>query len=190
MRALALMLVASFLLSAGPAKAQGYKLGDRLAPGKGTAASAFREAKWEELTPPGWDPMKNFKGLDFNLLDDADPRAMEVLDKLREEWNNAPANSALNGTRIRIPGFLVPLERNRNDVTEFLLVPYFGACIHTPPPPANQVIHVVPARPVRNIRSMDPVWVNGVIETGRSDTGMGVASYRMKAELVAPYKRN
>ena len=96
---------------------------------------------------------------------------------------------ALNGSRIRIPGFIVPLENQRGQITEFLLVPYFGACIHTPPPPSNQIIHVLPVKPLKNEQTMDAVWVSGVLETTRSDTGMGSAGYRMKAETVAPYRK-
>jgi len=51
--------------------------------------------------------------------------------------------SELNGSEVKIPGFVIPLEGDANTVTEFLLVPYFGACIHVPPPPPNQIIYVV-----------------------------------------------
>jgi len=48
----------------------------------------------------------------------------------------------LNGQKVSIPGYLLPLEITGSSVTEFLLVPYFGACIHAPPPPPNQIVHV------------------------------------------------
>jgi hypothetical protein len=114
---------------------------------------------------------------------------MQALGELRAAWDNAPVVSALNGARIRIAGFMVPLEGQKGTVSEFLLVPYFGACIHTPPPPANQIIHVVPAKPYKTTQGMDAVWVSGTLETTRSDTGLGNAGYRMKAELVTPYKK-
>ena len=90
---------------------------------------------------------------------------------------------------MRIPGFVVPIERRGKLIHEFLLVPYFGACIHTPPPPANQIIHVFPAKPLSNLVAMDPVWVSGAIETWRSKTSMGSAGYRLNADLVVPYKK-
>ena len=85
-----------------------------------------------------------------------------------------------------IAGFVVPLEGQRGEVSEFLLVPYFGACIHTPPP--NQIIHVNPAQPLKSELAADAGWVSGVIETLRSDTGMGSAGYRMRAESIVPYR--
>jgi hypothetical protein len=131
--------------------------------------------------------MKDFKGIDFNILSDADPRAATLLKKLREAWDNAPTNPALEGQGVRIPGFVVPLEEGKDGMKGFLLVPYFGACIHSPPPPANQIIHVLPKTPVPGLRSMDPVWVSGPLVAARTDTYMGAGGYRIEAQKVEPY---
>jgi hypothetical protein len=48
----------------------------------------------------------------------------------------------LNGRIVRMPGYLLPLDVIGAKVTEFLLVPYIGACIHVPPPPPNQIVYV------------------------------------------------
>jgi hypothetical protein len=156
------------------------------APAK-AAPGSFRTLKWDELVPKDWDPMKDFKGIDFNILSDADPRAATLLKKLREAWDNAPTNPALEGQGVRIPGFVVPLEEGKDGMKEFLLVPYFGACIHSPPPPANQIIHVLPKAPVPGIRSMDAVWVSGPLVAARTDTYMGAGGYRIEALKVEPY---
>jgi hypothetical protein len=167
-----------------------YKVGERLTQDKSTSASkAFKEVTWEALVPKHWDPAKMFKDLNLDKLDDSDPRAMEALERMRQAWNDAPVEPSLNGARIRIPGFVVPLDAQRGQLKEFLLVPYFGACIHTPPPPANQIIHVVSAKPLKNVQIMDAVWVNGTLGTGgRIDTEFGASGYQMKAEAVTPYK--
>ena len=172
------------------AKQTGYQVGDRLLSQPSAAKSPYKVINnWDDLIPKGWDPMKDFKKLDLNKLKDSDPRAQEALQRLREAWNNAPVEPSMNGARIRIPGFIVPLEVVRHQITEFLLVPYFGGCIHVPPPPANQIIHVFPSRPLKNgMQSMDAVWISGVLETLPSTTDMGSAGYRMKAEVVEPYK--
>lgn len=146
-----------------------------------------RTITWEALVPADWDPFKDFKGLDFQMLDDGDPRANEMLRKMRQAWDNAPVNPALVGQMVRIPGFVVPLEDSKEGLKEFLLVPYFGACIHSPPPPANQIILVVPKTPVKGVRSMATVWISGVLGTGRTDTYMGASGYRIEATAVAPY---
>lgn len=178
---------AAFAADAKPA----YQLGERLPQDTADARkqAAYKNTQWDDLVPSDWDPRQLFKGIDMRMLDDSDPRAIRALEKLREAWSNAPAKASLNGTRIRLPGFVVPLERKGNMITEFLLVPYFGACIHTPPPPSNQIVHVFASKPVKDTATMDAVWVSGVMEVARSETGMGNAGYRLKAEIVEPYKK-
>jgi hypothetical protein len=165
-----------------------YKVGDRLPAATGKAKSALPETSWDDLLPKGWDPLAAFKDLDVANLSDSDPRANEALRKLRVAWDAAPANTAMNGRNIRIAGFLVPLEWGDENLREFLLVPYFGACLHVPPPPANQIIHVQTERPAKGVKSMDAVWVEGRLEIALSDTSMGRSGYRMKARQVSKYK--
>ena len=150
-------------------------------------ASGYREIKWDELVPADWDPMKSFKSANFGMFSDSDPRAAAMLKEMREAWDNAPVNNAMDGAQVRIPGYVVPLEESKNGLKEFLLVPYFGACIHSPPPPANQIIHINRKEPVKGVHSMDPVWVTGTLKTLRSDTFMGATGYRMEAMTVEAY---
>jgi hypothetical protein len=42
-------------------------------------------------------------------------------------------------------------------ISEFLLVPYFGACIHLPPP-ANQIIEVIAKNPSGIMRGSLSAW--------------------------------
>ncbi len=154
---------------------------------KPTANGVFREIKWDDLVPKDWDPLKEFKNINFSLMNDSDPRANEMLKRMRETWDNAPTNNDMDGASVRIPGYLVPLEDTKDGLKEFLLVPYFGACIHTPPPPANQIIYVKAEKPPKGFRSMDTVWVSGTLKTLRSDSYMGASGYRMDAVVVERY---
>ncbi len=162
--------------SAGPA-----------APAAAGTPAAPRTIAWDALVPPNWDPFKDFKDLNFQTLDDGDPRATQMLKKMREAWDNAPVNAGLVGQTVRIPGFVVPLEDSAEGMREFLLVPYFGACIHSPPPPANQIVHVLAKVPAKGLRSMDAVWITGTLQTVRTDSFMGAAGYRIDAVAVAAY---
>jgi len=188
--ALSLLLAALLVATPVAANRTDFQIGDRL-PQASTPApqrGAARTIVWDDLLPPDWDPSAAFRGLDLASLDDADPRAMAALEAMRKAWDAAPVNSKMDGQRVRIPGFVVSLDGGPGELREFLLVPYFGACIHVPPPPANQIIHVMPNRPVKNVRTMDPVWVSGTLGIGRSDTPMGKSGYRMRATEVTPYK--
>jgi len=149
--------------------------------------AAYREINWDELVPKDWDPFKEMKDMNLAGLSDSDPRAADMLKRMREFWDNAPVNPKLNDQSIRIPGYLVPLDDSKAGMTEFLLVPYFGACIHTPPPPSNQIVHVVPRVAAKGFRSMDTVWVSGTLKAAKSDTVMGSSGYRLDAVIVEPY---
>ena len=152
---------------------------------------SFTELRWDDLVPKGWDPTKGLrdKGItNPGSLMDGDPKTQALMKQMRELWDNAPTEPSLDGTRVKLPGYLVPLEESAAGHTEFLLVPYFGACVHTPPPPANQIVLVVPAKPVAGLRSMDTVWVSGTIKTVRGNSAMGSTGYRLEASLVERYK--
>lgn len=181
-----LLLAAS--AHAAETKTDGYRVGDRLAQAKAAPAAGYKETTWEALIPADWDPMKAFKKLDLSKLSDSDPKAMEAMEQLKRAWNDAPIEPKMNGARVRIPGFVVPLGTDLDHVKEFLLVPYFGACIHVPPPPANQMIHVYPKKPLKNAQIMGAVWVSGTLETALTNTPFGGIGYSMKAEGVEAYQ--
>ena len=74
-------------------------------------------------------------------------------------------NAGIVGKNVRIPGYVLPLELVSGKATEFLLVPTVGACIHTPPPPGNQIIHVKFSDGIEISQLYTPVWVSGELET-------------------------
>lgn len=177
--------------SDGQAKA-GFKLGDRLAAPKPATANSGRgpakEIRWEDLSPKDWDPFAAVRDLNLATLKDNDPKAMEALTKLVESRNNAPTVPEMNNQRVRISGFLVPISKAKDDVLEFLLVPYFGACIHTPPPPANMVLRVVPNKPYKGGLTMDAVTVTGQMTIEKTDSPWGAAAYKLDASSVVKYE--
>lgn len=169
--------------------AAAYQVGDRLgAEQPAPAAEGIRTVSWDDLVPKKWDPTKAIEALKLDTLQDSDPRATQAMKKIKELWNTAPPNRAIVGKAIRIPGFIVPLEYTGKRIKEFLLVPYFGACVHVPPPPANQIIAVTPAKPVKLDKGMDAVWVEGILEAASRRTDMGESGYRLRASKVEPYK--
>ncbi|HEX9451631.1 MAG TPA: DUF3299 domain-containing protein [Burkholderiales bacterium] len=105
-------------------------------------------------------------------------------------------NPLLNGQILRLPGYLLPLEFSGKQVSEFLLVPWVGACIHTPPPPPNQIVHVKPEKPVEMSGMFAPVWVTGQMTTGAIKKSLSLVDgsadidvgYSMRASRVEPYK--
>jgi hypothetical protein len=91
---------------------------------------------------------------------------------------------ALDGKRVRIGGYVVPLDFDATKVKEFLLVPFVGACIHVPPPPPNQLVYVRSEAGFEVKGSFDPVWVTGTMQTKVAFTGLAEAGYSLEAEKV------
>ncbi len=154
-----------------------------------STTDGFRTTRWEDLSPKNWDQFKLIDQLsqDMRSLSDSDPRAVAMMKKIKEIWDDAPTNPEINGKAVRIPGYIIPLDQNSEGVKEMLLVPYYGACIHSPPPPSNQIIHVLLPQRVQGMRSMDTVWARGTLQISRSDSSMAASSYLMEAEKVEPY---
>lgn len=151
-------------------------------------AAAAKETSWDELMPKDWDPMKELRPLgDAGLVQEGSAKERNLMRQMREVWDNAPTNPKMDGARVRLPGYVVPLEEVKGELKEFLLVPYFGACIHSPPPPANQIVHVVSDAPLKGWRMMDAVWVDGTLKAARNDSAMGVSGYSIANPVVERY---
>ena len=96
----------------------------------------------------------------------------------------APVVPGLDGKRVHIGGYVVPLDFDATRVKEFLLVPFVGACIHVPPPPAYQIVYVKTEQEFDVQGTFDPVWVTGTLKVTPSFTGLAEAGYSLNAEKV------
>ena len=163
------------LMAAGPAMA---------------APDEVRDLEWEELMPEGWDPLAALDALtgeDLQNLSDNSVQAIELFNAYQEAVRSAPVVRELDGQKIRLPGFVVPLDFEDTEISEFLLVPYFGACIHVPPPPSNQIVYVktVAGYPLQEL--FDPVWVTGELRAEAHLNEVGDAGYTLQATIIEPY---
>jgi uncharacterized protein len=160
-------------------------------PNSGAGVSQAEEIDWDRLIPVDWQPETLIEGFDLDEMeeiDDDDPRAIALMEKLTQLWADAPVVDELDGLLVRLPGFVVPLELDAKRMSEFLLVPYYGACIHVPPPPANQTIHVVAPAGLEYVGELfDTVWVTGTIRVMRSSSDLAEAGYRIDVSEIEPY---
>lgn len=150
------------------------------------------EISWEALVPPDYDPNAAINHLveQLNGFEDNDQEALEIYQKIQVELDNAPVNADLDGKIIKMPGFIAPLENNNGIIDEFLLVPYFGACIHVPAPPLNQTVMVKTdkGQGVKTEESDFPVWITGKIVAVEEKTNIGAAGYRIEDPFIEPYE--
>ena len=97
--------------------------------------------------------------------------------------------AALEGKLVKVPGFTVPLEDWASSATEFLLVPYVGACIHTPPPPPNQLVYIQMDEGKRaKMDGWNPVWVEGVLSIEMTESVYGYVGFTITGQRVYPYE--
>ena len=89
---------------------------------------------------------------------------------------------------IRIPAFIVPLEfDDEQRVTQFFMVPFFGACIHLPPPPPNQTIFVNYPQGFKLDDLTEAYWVSGIIKTSKVENDLATAAYTMEVHYLELY---
>jgi hypothetical protein len=94
----------------------------------------------------------------------------------------------LDGKVVRIPGFVVPLDDFQEDGAEFLLVPYYGACVHTPPPPPNQIVMVeMEGKKSIKMNLFDAVWMSGRLKIASVESPYGTVGYQLVGLTVEPY---
>jgi hypothetical protein len=147
------------------------------------------ELTWDDLVPPEWLPANILGDTKIEDLKDDDPRAIEFAAKMKELWAKAPVRKELEGKLIKLPGFVIPLESDGKKVTEFLLVPYMGACIHVPPPPANQTVYVKTGTTDAKIRRVfDTVWVTGRVKIEKIEGELATSGYTILATKIEPYQ--
>lgn len=109
-------------------------------------------------------------------------------DRYQQALTSAKVKPEYDQRQIRLPGFMVPVEMNEQQlVTEFFLVPFFGACIHYPPPPPNQIIYVTSQEGVAQKNLYDPYWVEGTLTTTITENEVAVSAYSMKADNIELY---
>ncbi|MGQ7275336.1 DUF3299 domain-containing protein [Marinobacter sp. V034] len=145
------------------------------------SAKEWKEIEWTELMPPE----------DLNLLENMPPIDHDggAPPLLPDEIMTGRVRPEMGDMPIRIPGFVVPLVVSDDMViSEFFLVPYFGACIHVPPPPPNQIIHITYPEGFTQEALYYPVWIEGVLRIETTNHDMGKSSYSIKAESIEPYE--
>ncbi len=154
----------------------------------------YKTIDWNDLMPDPWvkEMSKDMAAMSkLSYLQDSSDEATKAMNAIRKKLDEAPIVKTQLNKKVRIPGYAVPLDAERSDKREFLLVPYFGACIHTPPPPANQIVLVRPtaqSKIKKMPESMDVLWVEGELKEGRVSTGQGVSGYLLEAVSIAHYE--
>lgn len=198
--------------SAAEARAEGPKVGDKIGQSAAERAAARAEAArkraedqarkdaelaargirrigWEELMPEGEEErLAQMYQAQMAMLYSGGGIAEGSAADVAVQIGTFNTVKELNGQKIRIPGYTVPFEYGADvQIKEFLLVPYFGACIHAPPPPPNQTVFVMSDKPIKMQDLAQAVWIEGTIHTQTQESELADAAYTITLTGIEEY---
>lgn len=161
--------------------------------------SAFKTVEWTDLMPQGdldalLNPPSYITDVEDGSFEDQISNQIQNAivatgdDRYQQALVSTRIVPKMNDQSVRAPGFVVPLEFNDEQlVTQFFLVPYFGACIHVPPPPPNQIIFVSYPKGLKLDSLYDPFWISGILKTSVVENETATAAYTMQMQSYEMY---
>lgn len=139
--------------------------------------NGFSDLDWTKMVPPG----------DFKALENAPP-VLHVGNQRMKQIGTLHTVDALNGAKVRLPGYVVPLESDSaGNMIEFFFVPFYGACIHVPPPPPNMLVHVRLSHGIPTPSLYDPLTLKGVLHTQVTENALAASAYAMDDGTLETY---
>lgn len=149
-----------------------------------------RELGWEELLPEGEEEkLAQLYQQQMAMLYSGGPIAEGSAGDQMIQIGTFNTVKELNETKVRIPGYTVPFEFGANaEIKEFLLVPYYGACLHAPPPPPNQTVFAMTEEPIKLRDLAQAVWIEGTIFTQTQESELADAAYTIRVDKVEIYE--
>jgi len=163
-----------------------------------SSSAEFETIDWDYLIPEDdlaalMTPPDYISEIKEGSLEDTFERQIETaFDPSTNPYQQALVSTKviaeMDGQRVKLPGFVVPISVNEQQlVTEFFIVPYFGACLHMPPPPPNQIVYGSYPQGLVQPSLYEPFWLSGQLKTQVYENDMALAAYEMR---VVAYERH
>ena len=150
-------------------------------------ARGVTEMGWEDLMPEGEEErlQKMYAAQMATLYSIQEGSAADTATQIGS-FNTV---DTYDGKKVRMPGYTVPFSYDaKAEISEFLLVPYFGACIHAPPPPPNQTIFVRTEDPILLKDLPQAVWIEGTLHAEKQESDLADAAYIIDLTRVEKYE--
>ncbi|MDQ0008298.1 hypothetical protein J2T07_000457 [Luteibacter jiangsuensis] len=139
--------------------------------------NGYADLDWSHMVPPE----------DIKTLENAPP-VLHVGNQRMKQVGTLHTVEALDNQKVKLSGYVVPLESDDDGkMLEFFFVPFYGACIHVPPPPPNMLIHVKLAHGIDTPSLYDPLTLKGVLHTEVTQNAMAASAYGMGDAVLEPY---
>ncbi|WP_409426016.1 DUF3299 domain-containing protein [Pseudoalteromonas sp. RW-H-Ap-1] len=163
-------------------------------------STSYEEIAWIQLMPKDdLDALLNPPEYLEEIVDGSEQDTLNSLDakpfdneqdkRYQQALSSVRVIESYNNKKLRIPGFIVPLESEEGKrISEFFVVPYFGACLHMPPPPPNQIIYVKFDQGVDLKSLYDAFWFEGTLTINTVENELGTSAYQLKLDNVLPYE--
>ncbi len=150
-----------------------------------SAPKEFQSLDWGDLSPPRSAEAEQ-AAAELNLRidymsDEEIETALSTIDRQGKFLVDE-----LDDKDVSLVGYLVPLDFEADKTDEFVLVPYFGACIHVPPPPPNQIVYVKfrEGLALSETRMYSPFRVEGRIKAAHATTELANVGYQLTASDI------
>lgn len=140
-------------------------------------SQGYAELEWDNMLPKQ----------DYDLLEH-EPPVVHVGEKRNKQFGTLHTVGWLDGRKVKLVGYVVPLETDSHGrMKEFFFVPFYGACIHVPPPPPNMIVHVVLAQAIDTPSLWDPFWLKGNLRIETTENSMASSAYAMQSARLETY---
>tara|TARA_R110001583_G_scaffold195483_1_gene374098 strand:- start:6274 stop:6849 length:576 start_codon:yes stop_codon:yes gene_type:complete len=161
-------------------------------------SSPYKTIEWTDLLPKAdllalMAPPEELNNIEDGSLDDQ--LSSQVFNALslagdsryQQALVSINVRSEYNQQKVRIAGFVVPITVDGQMVSEFFLVPYYGACIHVPPPPPNQMIFSRFSKSIKIDNIYYPYWVEGTLSTMLTENDLAISAYSLSIDSMSKY---
>ena len=137
--------------------------------------------KWSVLIDPNFNQAKVVAYYKEKVSHTKEGSKEEILiyAELQEALKKAGNNHAIDGKRVKLNGYIVPVDTDGGKVNKFLFFPNQAACIHVPASPANQTIYVMTKKDegVMMEDAYEEITVFGTLKLQTAKIATGTASF-------------
>lgn len=139
---------------------------------------------WSVLIDPNFNQEKvvQFYKDKVKKVKEGSKEEILIYAELQDALKKAGNNKAVDGKKVKLDGYIVPVDTDGEKVNKFLFFQNQAACIHVPASPANQTIYVTTKKDegVMMEDAYEQISVYGTLKLETAKVATGTASFVIK----------